>query len=159
MSAIASQIISLTIVCSTVYLGADQRKHQSSTCHWPLCGEIPGYRWFLRTNDQLCGTCFHLMTSSYQRVGVVLYWTCRFTTAAASPLFISGPLFTKRPDVLLQDLVKSRSREIGCYDGRIALQFDRHLGSAAADVPVKLQSYWKSLNPNLAASGLREILR
>ena len=30
MSAMASQIISLTIVYSTVYSGADQRKHQSS---------------------------------------------------------------------------------------------------------------------------------
>ena len=31
MSLIATQITSLTIVCSTVYLGADQRKYQSST--------------------------------------------------------------------------------------------------------------------------------
>ena len=31
MSAMASQITSLTIVYSTVYSGADQRKHQSST--------------------------------------------------------------------------------------------------------------------------------
>ena len=31
MGAMASQIISLTIVYSTVYSGADQRKHQSST--------------------------------------------------------------------------------------------------------------------------------
>ena len=30
MGAMASQIASLTIVCSTVYSGADQRKHQSS---------------------------------------------------------------------------------------------------------------------------------
>ena len=30
MGTMASQITSLTIVCSTVYLGADQRKHQSS---------------------------------------------------------------------------------------------------------------------------------
>ena len=30
MSAMASQITSFTIVCSTVYSGADQRKHQSS---------------------------------------------------------------------------------------------------------------------------------
>ena len=30
MSLMASQITSLTIVCSTVYSGADQRKHQSS---------------------------------------------------------------------------------------------------------------------------------
>ena len=30
MGAMASQITSLTIVCSTIYSGADQRKHQSS---------------------------------------------------------------------------------------------------------------------------------
>ena len=30
MTAMTSQITSLTIVCTTVYLGADQRKHQSS---------------------------------------------------------------------------------------------------------------------------------
>ena len=44
MSKVASQIISLKIVCSTVYSGADQRKHQSSaslTCvsgihRWPV---------------------------------------------------------------------------------------------------------------------------
>ena len=30
MSAMVSQITSLVIVCSTVYLGTDQRKHQSS---------------------------------------------------------------------------------------------------------------------------------
>ena len=35
------------------------------------------------------------------------------------------------------DLVKSRSHEIGCHYDRFALKFDRHLGSAAAEVPVK----------------------
>ena len=54
---------------------------------------------------------------------------------------------------------KSRSHEIGHYIDRIALNFDRHLGSAAAEVPVKFQSYVKSLNLNLAASRLHEILR
>ena len=39
------------------------------------------------------------------------------------------------------------------------LKFDRHLGSAAAEVPVKFQSDWESFNPNLAASRLGEILR
>ena len=62
-------------------------------------------------------------------------------------------------DVLPPNLVKSRSREIGCYDERIFLQFDRQLGSAAAEVPVKFQIDCKSLNPNLAASRLREIIR
>ena len=69
-------------------------------------------------------------------------------------------LFYLREDELRRlppDLVKSRSREFGFY--RIALKFDRHLGSTAAEVPVKFLSDWKSLNPNLAASRLREILR
>ena len=44
MSAMASQITSLRIVCSPIYSGADQRKHQSSSSlvfvqgiqHWPV---------------------------------------------------------------------------------------------------------------------------
>ena len=55
----------------------------------------------------------------------------------------SGPLFTKRTDVLMEDLAKSRSRDVACCHGRIALKFGRHLGSAAAGV--KFGSDWKSL--------------
>ena len=58
MSEIASQITSLTIVYSTVYSDADQRKHQSSA-------SLAFVRWIPRTNDQLRGKCFHLMTSSW----------------------------------------------------------------------------------------------
>ena len=47
----------------------------------------------------------------------------------------------------------SWSLEIRCCNGRIALKF------GAAEVPAKFQSDWKSLNPNLAASRLHEILR
>ena len=71
----------------------------------------------------------------------------------------SGPLFIKQKDVLLTNLAKSRSREIECYNNPIALTFDRNLGSAAAEVPGKFQSDCKSLNSNLAASRLHEILR
>ena len=67
-------------------------------------------------------------------------------------------LFTKRTDVLPQDLRIIRGREIACYNDSIPLKFDRHLDSTAADVPVKFQSEWKSLNQNLAASRFREIL-
>ena len=42
---------------------------------------------------------------------------------------------------------------------RIALKFDRHIGSTAAEVPVKCQSDRTILNTNLAASRLYEILR
>ena len=49
MSAMASQITSLTIVYSTVYSGADQRKHQSSASlafvgNSPVTGEFPSQR-------------------------------------------------------------------------------------------------------------------
>ena len=75
------------------------------------------------------------------------------------PNLEAGPIFTKWRDVLPQDLVKSRSREIGCCNNPVALKFDRHLGSDAAESPVKFQSDWKSLNPNLAASRRYDILR
>ena len=51
MTAIASQIISLTIVCSTVYSGAHQRKHQSSASLAFVWG-IHWDRWIPRTNSQ-----------------------------------------------------------------------------------------------------------
>ena len=57
------------------------------------------------------------------------------------------------------NLVKSRSLEIGCHDNHIALKFGMHLNSGAAEVPVNFQSDRISLNPNLAASRLRKILR
>ena len=46
MGAMASQITSLTIVYSTVYSGADLRKHQSSASMAFVRGRIP------RTNGQ-----------------------------------------------------------------------------------------------------------
>ena len=58
-----------------------------------------------------------------------------------------------------QILVKSWNRNIGCCDDRTALKLDRLLGNAAAEVPFNFQSYWESLNPNLAASILHEIIR
>ena len=63
MGAIASQITSLTIVNSTVYSNADQRKHQSSASLAFVWG-IHRDWWIPRTKGQLRGKCFHLMTSS-----------------------------------------------------------------------------------------------
>ena len=64
MGTIASQITCLTSVYSTVYLGADQSKHQSSASL--------AFVWIPRTNGQLRGKCFHLMTSSWNMDGLVL---------------------------------------------------------------------------------------
>ena len=55
--------------------------------------------------------------------------------------------------------MKFRSHEIGTLNCRIALKFDRHIGSNAAEVPVKFQSDRTILNTNLAASRLYGILR
>ena len=63
MTTMASQIISLTVVYSTLYLDADQRKHQSSASLAFVWG-IHRDRWIPRTKGQLRGKCFHLMTSS-----------------------------------------------------------------------------------------------
>ena len=63
MTTMASQITSLTVVYSTVYLDADQRKHQSSASLAFVWG-IHRDRWIPRTKGQLRGNCFHLMTSS-----------------------------------------------------------------------------------------------
>ena len=63
MTTIASQITWLTIVYSTVYSDADQRKHQSSTSLAFVSG-IHRDLWIPHTKGQLRGKCFHLMTSS-----------------------------------------------------------------------------------------------
>ena len=70
MGATASQITRLTIVFSIVYSDADQRKHQSSASlafvRWIHRG-----RWIPRTNGQLRGKCFHLLTSSWSSIKYV----------------------------------------------------------------------------------------
>ena len=60
MTMLASQITSLTVVYSIVYSGVNQRKHQSSA-------SLAFVREISRTNGQLRGKCFHLMTSSCLR--------------------------------------------------------------------------------------------
>ena len=64
MTTIASQITSLTVVYSTVYSDADQRKHQSSASLAFVWG-IHRDRWIPLTKGQLRGKCFHQMTSSW----------------------------------------------------------------------------------------------
>ena len=69
----------------------------------------------------------------------------------------TGPLFTKWMDVLLQDPMKPWRHEIQVKTLPIALKFDRHLGSNAAELPVKFQSDTIIITSNLAASRLPEI--
>ena len=70
MSAMAFQITSLTIVYSTVYSGADQRKHQSSVSLAFVRGI---HRWPVNppTKGQQRWKCFPLMTSSWLLIHVL----------------------------------------------------------------------------------------
>ena len=63
MGSMASQITSLMIVYSTVYLGVDQRKHQSSASLAFVRGI---HRWPVNSPQKgpVTRKCFHLMTSS-----------------------------------------------------------------------------------------------
>ena len=70
MTTMASQITSHTVVYSTVYSDTDQRKHQSSAS-LAFVWWIHRDRWIPRTNGQLRGKCFHLMTSSCSRTNSI----------------------------------------------------------------------------------------
>ena len=63
MGAMVSQITSLTIVYS---IQTQIKENTKAPRRWPLCGEFTGDRGIPRTNGQLRGKCFHLMTSSWQ---------------------------------------------------------------------------------------------
>ena len=123
MGAMASQITSLAIVYATVYSGADYRKHQTPR-YWPLWGEFTGDRWIPRTNSQLRGKCFRLMTSSCFKFTVI--------EKSCAPFQYTLRRFSVH-------MTKSPNREIGCLNVRIVLKFDRRLGSTATESSVKFQ--------------------
>ena len=76
MSAMVSQITVVSIVCSTVRSGTDQRNTKAPR-HWPLLGELVtgGFPSQRASNTE----CFHVMTSSCS-TGVfrypILFQTC-----------------------------------------------------------------------------------
>ena len=57
-------------------------------------------------------------------------------------------LFSLSGRISYRQVSKSRSREKGCYNHRIAQKFDRHLDSVAAEGPAKFYSEWTSQNIN-----------
>ena len=91
MTTIASQITSLTVVYSSVYSDADQRKHQSSASLAFVRG-IHRDRWIPRTKDQLRGKCFHLMTSSWRQT--ILQWKYTWLEANTSIWVQTVPLYS-----------------------------------------------------------------
>ena len=56
------------------FIQAQINEHIKVPRHWPLCEEFIGDRWIPRTNGQLRGKCFHLMTSSWSIITRSLFW-------------------------------------------------------------------------------------
>ena len=91
MASMASQIISLTIVYSTVYSGADQRKHQSSAPlafvrgmhRWPVNSPHKGpvTRKMFLFDDVIKQKAFDVIifTNPYINVLMPLHWNRRFS--------------------------------------------------------------------------------
>ena len=145
----AFQITGVTIIHSTVCSGTDQRKHECSTSlafvNSPVTGEFPAQR---ASNAKM-----------FPFDGGILrfFWVC---LAWKGILATSQGLYSLSGKTSYHQISWSLEAAIFvcCNDG-IALKFDRHLGSSNAGVPIKFQSGSKSLNPNLAATRLNEILR
>ena len=75
-------------------------------------------------------------------------WMVNNLQIVAQTLYIfAGSLFTKRTDALPQDLMKSRSSEIGCCDDCIALKFDKHLGSICCRRACQMSERLKKSKP------------
>ena len=53
---------------------AQIKENIEAPCHWPFWEEFTGDRWIPRTKSQLCGKCFHMMTSSWY------FWIGQFAT-------------------------------------------------------------------------------
>ena len=87
MTTMSSQITNLTVVYSTVYSDADQRKHQSSASLAFVCG-IHRDRWIPHTKGQLRGKCFRLMTSSWRLICLYTHRSVEVTKVVAGDLLV-----------------------------------------------------------------------
>ena len=87
----------------------------------------------LSCSEQICKTIWQLNDSHGLTRFREIWVLDKFRTDI---LYCNSPPFTKR----MPDLVKSRSRGIRISTFPIALKFNRHLGSSAAEMPVKFQS-------------------
>ena len=52
MGAMASQITSITIVFTQLFIQAQIKEDIKAPRHWPLCMEFTGYLWIPRTKGQ-----------------------------------------------------------------------------------------------------------
>ena len=118
-----------SIVCSTVYTGADRRKHKPQR-HRPLWGEFTSDRWIPLTKGQRRGKCFHLMTSSQRAKGTCIFFNPRTTYTVFTGNCIiccigfhntcHQPIATHR---ISKKKKKKKNAPISSVDGRIPYSF------------------------------------
>ena len=167
MCAMASQITGVSIVCSTVGSGADQRNHQSPASLVFVWGEFPGDRWIPRTKGLLRRKCFHLMTSSWHRFstdeGIIFFQKSRFYAENhwqkwdlnSQPLFPYGMHYSLtniyRPCVVKKRLTpKLLSREIfgRCFCSITVYQIiikrglSFSIGNVHKHIPLNVHNMW-----------------
>ena len=139
-------------------------------CHIINSTPVPvRHIWVFWFGNVLFKFTFIMSLKSVHKAKNILYHICivymklSFTVTIAKVgnmfLLCPWPLFAKRLDILLPNLVNPGNGEIACYNDGIALKFARPLVCALSELPVKYQSDWKSLNPNPVASILHEIWR
>ena len=137
--AMASQITSLSIVHAIVYSGRSKKKLKLRVIG--LCAEIQ--RWPVNSPHK-----WPVKRKMFPFDDVIMWSNnqCKYKPHTKGLYSLNDK--TSYPHLIS---LRIEARRLDVNDG-IALKFDRHLGSAAAEVPVKLSRDWKSLNPNLAAS-------
>ena len=120
MTTMASLITSLTVLYSTVFSGADQRKHQSSASLAFVWG-IHRDRWIPHTKGQLRGKCIHLMTSS---------WFVNKWSSGLMPLY-SFTMDAKKPSAVrwqsykpIEPRTKKGMRYMGMWSGTFTTKQD-----------------------------------
>ena len=111
MGAIASQITSLTIVYSTVYSDADQRKHQSSASLASVRGIHRG-PVNPRTNGQLRGKC-SIWWRHHETIGNKCPWNWNQNTTFSIPL--NGPEIVIREMAALLFPSQCVNKILHCY--------------------------------------------
>ena len=86
---------------------------------------------------------------------LLIYSTVRFIIPYSFIYFMTGFWYTQSPLYVLglcspsgrtsfDEVSWSLQAAKSCYDDRIVLKFEKHLGKAAVDVSVKLQNDWKT---------------
>ena len=95
MSTLASRITSLTIVCSTVYSGANQRKHQScASLAFPVTGEFPAQMASNAENVSIWWRHHEIKAYLACKPTISWYWVCSTHWVKSKQIFTHAMTFS-----------------------------------------------------------------